>query len=115
MSFQYPDGWTVNEMNGTQTVNLTKSSDWIRVLLIGTAKSSNGLNKYLDEGITLGNMYKSQGYYHDNITNQSYQVFTGDVNNQHITYYLFTKNGKYYEIRETGDLDAYDKIMETIN
>ncbi len=115
MSFQYPTGWNITEMNENQTVELNKSSDWIQVLLIGTAQSSDGLQNYTQEDIDLGDMYKSQGTYYNNVSNTSYQVFTGNYNNTAMTIYLFNKNGSYFEVRGTGNLDAYDEIVATIH
>lgn len=84
MSFEYPNGYTLTEKSGGG-VELRKGDfDWVQVILVGTASENDGLNKYMDEGIALGEMYESKGWYTDSVANVKYQVFTGKFNNTSI-------------------------------
>jgi hypothetical protein len=96
MSFQYPEGYTVEEATNNTIVNLTNNIDKNDVMTISYVDK----NSY-EADLTYA---PSSGYYrgtytpNDSEAEDVYSVYEMSKNNKVFNKYFLKKNGKYYEI-----------------
>lgn len=108
MSFEYPNGWSINQLEGGHVIVAQKDDDYnysVRLL--------SGKSKYIDLINNAMSNSKFVGNYVTENSNTTYQVYT--IGSKDITFYYFSKNGKYYEIIGTAfSIDEMDHVVETI-